>query len=77
MSNDDFYHGNSKLPVYSNCTTRLCTQELVAILLDPDLKPEKICETQPAVVEHNAVFIVDISALGCVKDRNSDDTGSW
>ena len=76
-SDDDFYHGNSKLPVYSRCATRLDTQELVTILLDPDLKQEKICKTQLVVVEHNAVFIVDLSALECVKDLNCDDMGSW
>lgn len=74
---DDFYHGNSNLPVYSRCTTRLDTQDLVTILLDPDLKQEKICKTQPVVVEHNAVFVVDLSALECVKDLNCDDMGSW
>ena len=74
---DDFYHGNSDLSVYSRCTTRLDTQELVSILLDPDLKQEKICKTQPVVVEHNAVFVVDLSALECVKDLNCDDMGSW
>ena len=74
---DDFYHGNGKLPVYSRCATRLDTQELVTILLDPDLKQEKTCNTQPTVVEHNAVFIVDLSKLDCVKDLNCDDMGSW
>lgn len=76
-SDDDFYNGNRKLPVYSHCTARLDTQELVTILLDPDLKQEKTCKTQPVVVEHNAVFIVDLSALECVKDLNCDDMGSW
>ena len=74
---DDFYNGNRKLSVYSCCTVRLDTQELVTILLDPDLKQEKICKTQPVVVEHNTVFIVDLSALECVKDLNCDDMGSW
>lgn len=76
-SDDDFYHDNSNLPVYSRCTTRLDTQELVTILLDPDLKEEKICKTQPVVIEHNAVFVVDLSALECMKDLNCDDMGSW
>ena len=76
-SDDDFYHGNNKLPVYSRCPTRLDTHELVTILLDPDLKKEKICETQPVSVEHNAVFVIDLSALECVKDLNCDDMGSW
>ena len=40
------------------------------------MKQEVICKTHPVVVEHNAVFTVDLSALECVKDLNCDDMGS-
>ena len=65
------------LPVYSRSTARFDTQELVNILLDPDLKEEKICKTQPTDIEHNTVFVVDISRLDCIKDLGCDDMGSW
>jgi len=72
---DDYYNDNIKLPVYSRSSTRFDTQEIVNVLLDPELNDGKICQMQPTNVKHNAAFIVDISKLGCVKDLYCDDMG--
>ena len=71
---DDYYRGNELLHVYSRSTKRFDTQEIVNILLDPDLKEEKICKTQPTDIKH---IFVDISRLDGVKDISCDDMGSW
>ena len=74
---NDFYHNNYHLPVFSRQSSRFDTQEILSILLDPDLKEEHICKTQPVNVEHNSTFIVDLSLLGRPKDIYVDDMGSW
>ena len=74
---NDFYHNNHHLPVFSRQSSRFDTQEILSILLDPDLKEELICRTQPVNVEHNSTFIVDLSLLGSPKDIYVDDMGSW
>jgi len=74
---NDFYHQNKKIPVYSRSSTRFDTQEIINILLDPDLSEDKICKMQPIDVEHNASFVVDISKLKSMKDLYCDDMGSW
>ena len=74
---DDYYNGNSKLPVYSRQPERLDTQETVNILLDPELSTRKICSSQPLNAEHNAIFVVDISKLEDKKDIYCVDMGSW
>ena len=74
---EEFYHNNRNLPVFSHQSSRFDTQEMLSILLDPDLKEERICKTQPVNVEHNSTFIVDLSLLGSPKDIYVDDMGSW
>ena len=55
-TNNDFYHNKHHLPVFSHQSSRFDTQEIVSILLDPDLKEEHICKTQLVNVEHNSTF---------------------
>ena len=75
--NEDYYHDNPSLPVFSRQSPRFDTQEMLSILLDPNLKDERICKTQPVNVEHNSTFIVDLLQLGSSKDIYVDDMGSW
>ena len=72
-----FYNGNTKLPVYSVQASRYDTQEMVMILLDPDLDSDLVCKTQPVNIEQNATFIVNLSELNNPKDIYVDDMGSW
>ena len=58
------------MPVYSRHSERLDTQEIVSILLDPELDEKKMCSMQP-------VFVVDLSKLSHVRDIYCDDMGSW
>ena len=74
---DDFYHDNPKLPIYSRTSVRLDTHNIVNAVLDPELKEDKVCSMQPIDVENNAVFIVDLGKLGTLKDLYCDDMGSW
>ena len=74
---EEFYHNNHNLPVFSHQSSRFNTQEMLSILLDPNLKECIICKTQPVNVEHNSTFIVDLSLLGSPKDIYVDDMGSW
>ena len=74
---NDFYLGNIKLPVYSRQCSRFDTQEIMMILLDPDLKDERVCKVQPANIEHNATFVVNLSELDDPKDIYVDDMGAW
>ena len=74
---DDFYRGNKNLPVYSRSAVRYDIQEVVTILLDPELSVNKICTRQPTDVAHNTAFVVDVSKLKCFKDLYCDDMGSW
>lgn len=73
----DFYHENVNMPVYSYHPLRLDSQEIVNTLLDPDLEISRICKMQPLCVEHNVIFIVDLSYLKSPKDITCDDMGSW
>lgn len=73
----DFYHENCNLPVYSRQQSRFDTQEIITILLDPDLQQEQVCKTQPVSIEHNATFVVNLSELRDPKDIYVDDMGSW
>ena len=57
--------------------SRFDTQEMVMILLDPDLDDELVRKTQPVNIEHNATFIVNLSELNDPKDIYVDDMGSW
>ena len=52
-------------------------QQIVTILLNPELKEQKICKEQPTDVEHNVAFIVDLTKLKHVRDVHCDDMGSW
>jgi hypothetical protein len=69
----DFYHGNTKLPVYARTSTRMDTQEIVNALLDPELDDDMICSMQPVNVENSVVFIVHLGKLKNVKDPELDD----
>lgn len=63
--------------LYIHVCVRYDTQEMITILLDPDLNTDRICKTQPTDVAHNAAFFVDVSKLKCVKNLYRDDMGSW
>ena len=65
------------MPVYSRSSVRYDTQEVITILLDPDLNTDKICKAQPTDIAHNTAFVVDLSKLRCTKDLYCDDMGSW
>ena len=74
---EDFYHSNRMLPVYSHQQSRFDTQDIISILLNPELKNERVCKSQPVNVEHNATFVVDLTELESPKDMYADDMGSW
>lgn len=56
---------------------RLDTQDIAKILLEPHTNEEKLCSIQPLNIEHNTVFVVDLSKLKNTKDIFCDDMGSW
>ena len=73
----DFYEGNKQLPVYSRPKTRSTTKQVVNIILQPNLSNKAICTMQPTCVQHNTLFIVNLSCLKSVKDLGCDDLGTW
>ena len=74
---EDFYHGNKNLPVYLRQTSRLDTQEIAEILLEPNMDEKMLCTIQPLNIGHNTVFVVDLSKFKNNKDILCDDMGSW
>lgn len=74
---EDHYHGNKKLPVYLRQSRRLDTQDMAGILLEPNMDEQMLCSIQPLNVEHNTVFVIDLSKLKRTKDIFCDDMGSW
>ena len=42
---NDFYHNNRHLTVFLRQSSRFDTQEILSILLDPELEEERICKT--------------------------------
>ncbi len=72
-----YLHGNRLIPIYSTQSTRLTTQEIVNILLNPNLDDAVVCHMQPICIEQNSVFVVNVSSLKHLKDIYCDDMGSW
>ena len=65
------------MPVYSCSSVRYDTQEVITILLDPDLNTDTIYKAQPTDIAHITSLVVVLSKLRCTKDLYSDDMGSW
>ena len=74
---NDYYHDNKQLPVYIRQSTRLDTLEMADILLDPNMMEGRICSIPPVNIEHNVIFVVDLSKLKNIRDIFCDDMGSW
>lgn len=62
-----YYHGNKNLPVW------LDTQDIVGILLEPNMNNQMLCSIQHLNVEHNTVFVVDLLKLKKTNDIFCDD----
>ena len=73
----EYYHGNTRLPVYGHPRRGYSCEELVHILLDPIFKDQLLSTTHPVSVEHNVSFVIDISCLSNPNDVRADDLGSW
>ena len=63
--------------MYLRQSQRLDTQDIVGILLEPNMNKQMICSIQPLNIEHNTVFVVDLTMLKKTKDIFCDDMGSW
>lgn len=55
-----FYNDDPELPVFSNVITGYPAEQVVRILMDPELDQDKVCHVQPMGVTKNASFIIDV-----------------
>ena len=51
-------------------------EQVVWILMDPELDQDNVCHIQPMGVRKNASFIIDVDDVHFV-DLKADDLGSW
>jgi hypothetical protein len=72
-----YLHNNLSLPIYSTQPVRLSTTQIATILLDENEHSLLTCSSVPTCVEINAVFVVDLAFLRCIRDLYCDDMGSW
>ena len=70
-------HDITELPVYSQPSKLLTTQECVNVLLNANLQESSICSRVPFAIESDAAFIVDLNKLGSPSDINCGDMGVW
>ena len=73
----EFLHGLSTLPIYSQSSKQLSTVQCVNILLDPELSSDSLCTRVPFDINCNSVFVIDMSILKDPKDVTCDDMGVW
>ena len=71
-----FYNDDPELPVFSNVITGYPAEQVVRILMDPELDQDKVCHVQPMGVTKNASFIIDVDDVHFA-DLKADDLGSW
>ena len=60
LSTTTFYNDDPELPVFSNVISRYPAEQVVRILMDPELDQDKVCHVQPMGVTKNASFIIDV-----------------
>ena len=57
------YNDDGKLPVFSSGTSGYPAEQVVRILMDPELDQDKVCHIQPMGVTKNASFIIDVDDI--------------
>lgn len=76
LSKTIFYNDDAELPVFSSVTSGYPAEQVVRILMDPELDQDKVCHLQPMGVMKNASFIIDVDDVHFA-DLKADDLGSW
>ena len=76
LSKTIFYNDDAELPVFSSVTSGYPAEQVVRILMDPELDQDKVCHLQPMGVTKNASFIIDVDDVHFA-DLKADDLGSW
>ncbi|KAK3726557.1 hypothetical protein QZH41_001960 [Actinostola sp. cb2023] len=72
----EFYNGDKRTPVYQWTPKILTSEKAVIILLCP-IDQEVLATAPPRHVEHNCIFVVDLSQLANKEDVKCDDLGTW
>lgn len=71
-----FYNDDAELPVFSSVTSGYPAEQVVRILMDPELDQDKVCHIQPMGVTKNASFIINVDDVHFA-DLKPDDFRSW
>ena len=64
-------------PVFESPPPKYSAEQLLKILLDPNLPYSKVCKDKPAGVTCSATYVVDTRNLKCLDDIKKDEFGIW
>lgn len=73
----DFNYDNPKQPIFDRHPTKYLAEDIMHLLLNPELDKSLICSERPTLVDSSATFIVDIGSLSDVDDIKRDSYGKW
>ena len=74
-SSQEFFGGNSSVPLHSRPTKGLSVKEALEIILS--CKEEKVCKRKPISCQENALFVISREAVDNIEDLKADDNGIW
>ena len=68
---------NDIQPVYEIPPPSYSAEQILRILLNPNIDGSKICHTRPTNVSKSSTFVVNITNLGHPDDIKKDSFGKW
>ena len=68
---------NHLQPVYETPPSSYSAEQIIRILLNPNIDSLKICQERPTSVNKSSTYVVNITMLGHPDDIKKDSFGKW
>ena len=68
---------DADVPVFENPPSSHAAEDIMRILLDPNIDESRVCQKCPYNMTRSATFVIDITALPHPDDIKKDDFGRW
>ena len=63
--------------MYETPPSQYAAEEMLKIILNPNLSSSKICSVRPISIKKSATYIIDITKLRHPDDAKKDNFGRW
>ena len=68
---------NNNQPIYKLPPPKYSAEQILKILLDPNIPENKICKEKPSGITCSATYVIDTNNLKCLDDVKKDEFGIW